>query len=155
SGDRDRWSRRVFARYQMRYEVDLGDHRRTLQLRSAPLPASGGVYHFDTMFDVGFRVVDPGKIVSRDVDDGLMVVSNYLIDVCRPITRQVDILNAGEAEDAINARFRGGDVLDEGIKLYHCRARVSSDTYARTFLKSKDDAERGEIVKSARHGLAL
>jgi uncharacterized protein YegL len=32
---------------------------------------------------------------------------------------------------------------------------VSSDTYACTFLKSQDDAKRGEIVKSARHGLAV
>jgi uncharacterized protein YegL len=154
-GKRDRWTKRMFSRYRLRYEVDMGDHRRTVEFRSSPLPARGDIYHFDTFIDVGFRVVHPGKIVSRDVDDGLVVVYNYLINICRPITRQFDIKNAAGAEEAINARFRFGDTLDEGIHLYRCSARLSSDTYARTFLKSQDDAERAEIVKSARHKVAV
>lgn len=154
-GQRDRWTMRMFSRYRLRYEVDIGDHRRTVELRSSPLPANGGIYHFDTSIDVGFRVVDPGEIVRRDVDDGLTVVYNHLIDVCRPITRGFDIDDAAGAEDAINARFRHGDTLEEGIHLFRCRARLSSDTYARTFLKSQDDARRGNIVKAARHETAI
>jgi uncharacterized protein YegL len=155
SGQRDRWTKRMFSRYRLRYEVDIGDHRRTVELRSSPLPASGGIYHFDTFIDVGFRVVDPGAIVSRDVDDGLAVVYNHLIDVCRPITRGFGIEDAAGAEDAINARFRHGDTLEEGIHLFRCRARLSSDTYAHTFLKSQDDARRGNIVKAVRHETAI
>ncbi|MGH3832076.1 MAG: hypothetical protein ACRDRS_16795 [Pseudonocardiaceae bacterium] len=154
-GRRDSWAKRVSSRYRLRYEVDLGDHRHTVELRSSPLPARGDIYHFDTLIDVGFRVVDPGMIVSRDVDDGLKVVCDYLIDICRPITRQFGILDAVGAEEAINARFRHGDTLEEGIHLYRCRARLSSDTYARTFLKSQDDAERANIVESARHKKAV
>jgi uncharacterized protein YegL len=154
-GRLDRWSMRVFSRYRLRYEVDLGDHRRTVELRSSPLPARGDVYHFDTFIDVGFRVVDPGAIVCRDVEDGLTVVYNYLIDICRPITRQFDIADAAGAEEAINARFRQGDTLEEGIHLFRCCARLSSDMYVRTFLKSQDDAKRDNIVKSAQHEVAV
>lgn len=150
-GQRDRWTKRMFSRYRLRYEVDVGDHRRTVELRSSPLPARGGIYHFDTLIDVGFRVVDPRAIVSRDVDDGLAVIYNYLIGVCRPIVREFDIEDAAGAEDAINARFRHGDTLEEGIHLYRCSARLSTDTYARTYLRSQEEAKRTKIVKSAQH----
>ncbi|PZS27674.1 MAG: hypothetical protein DLM61_16115 [Pseudonocardiales bacterium] len=150
-GKRDRWTNRVFSHYRLRYEVDLGDHRHTVELRSSPLPARGGIYHFTTFIDVGFRVVDPGAIVSRDVDDGLVVVYNHLIDLCRPITREFDIEDAAGAEDAINARFRHGETLEEGIYLYRCRARLSADTNACTYLQSQEEAKRDNIVKFERH----
>ncbi len=150
-GMRDRWSRRVFARYRLRYEVDLGDHRRTVELRTSPLPARGGIYHFDTFFDVGFRVVDPEAIVRRDVDDGLTVVYNRLIDVCRPITRRFDIEEDDRAEDAINDRFRAGDTLLEGIHIFHLSAQLSSDTGSRRHRQTQVEAERSDIEKSAQH----
>ncbi len=43
SGRPDRWSRRAFSRFRLRYEVDTGDHRRTVELRSSPLPARGAM----------------------------------------------------------------------------------------------------------------
>lgn len=154
-GRRDGWTTRTFSRYRLRYEVDMGDHRRTVELRNSPLPACGGIYHFHAVMDVGFRVVHPEMIVSRDVDDGLVVIYNYLIDICRPITRQFDIQDATGAEEAINARFRHGETLEEGIHLYRCRARLSGDTGTQTFVKSQDDAARADIVESARHKKAI
>ena len=150
-GKRDRWTMRVFARYRLRYEVDLGDHRRTVELRTSPLPARGGIYHFDTFFDVGFRVVDPEAIVKRDVDDGLTVVYNHLIDVCRPITRRFDIDDDARAEDAINDRFRDGDTLPEGIHIFRLSARLSSDSSSRRHRQTQVEAERSDIEKSAQH----
>lgn len=150
SGRRDRWTNRVLARYKWRYEVDLGDHRRTVEFRTTPLPARGGAYDFDSTLDVGFRVVDAGAIVARDVTDGLAVVYGHLINVCRPITRDFDIDDSVGAEDAINARFRLGEKLDEGILIYRCKARLSSSGYAE-FVREQVRARRENIVSAERH----
>lgn len=151
---RDRWSRRVFAGYKWRYEVDMGDHRRTVELRTSPLPARGDAFHFDTMFDVGFRVVDAVAVVERDIDDGLAVVYNHLINVCRPITRTYEIGNAIGAENKVNAHFLHGETLDEGILIYRCHSRLSSTSHIE-FEREQAAARNANIIKATQHEMAV
>jgi uncharacterized protein YegL len=139
----------------MRYEVDLSDHQRTAELRNSPLPSRGGVYNFEATLSVGFRVTDPAEIVRRNVTDGLTIVYGYLATVSRDITWDFDIEEARAAEDAINARFRHGDSLAEGITLYLCRARLAPDARARDYLRAQEEAKRSNVVKGAEHETAV
>lgn len=149
------WTEAVMARYRFRYEVDLGDHRRTVELRSYPLPARGEVYSFVATVEVGFRVSDPGEIIKRRVDDALVVVYNHILAVAREITREYAIEDSGHAEDALNARFRRGEVLEEGIDLYRCRARLRPDDEARRYLDDQERARRTNTVHAAEHVLVM
>jgi hypothetical protein len=155
-----RWLEQVAARYRVRYEVDLSDHRRTARLDSSPLPSRGNTYFFHSMVDVGFRVTDPAAVVRCNVTDGLAVVYNYLIDTFRSIIREYDIGEATEAEAAINLRFQRPAVLDEGITIYHCRARlvphaVTEDHQRRRLTRSRSldfgEAEHRDGMTFARN----
>lgn len=150
-----RWSEQVGTRYRVRYEVDLSDHRRTARLDSSPLPSRGDAFFFHSMVDVGFRVTDPAAVVKRNVTDGLAVVYNYLIDTFRPITREYDIGESAEAEDAINFRFQHPVELAEGITIYHCRARLLPDEAAKEYLRRLRSASRSLDVGEAEHKVGV
>ncbi|AVT28297.1 hypothetical protein C6361_00925 [Plantactinospora sp. BC1] len=141
----------LLLRYRTRYDVDLSDHQRTIELRSSPPPARGGIYHFATMVNVGFRVTDPRQIVSRNIQDGLRVVSDYLMSEFRDITAAFPIEEAKAAEDAINARFRRGVTIGGCIELYMCRARLEPDAAAVAYLQREEEAKRDNVVKAAEH----
>ncbi|MBR7827930.1 hypothetical protein KDK95_16555 [Actinospica sp. MGRD01-02] len=148
-------SQQLMSKYRIRYEVDLSDHRRTAKLESSPLPALGDAYYFETVVDVGFRVVDPEAVVRRNVDDALIIVYSFLIECLRPITRRHDIQDAQGAEDEANGLFRQPARLPEGIEIYRCVARVSPDAAARRHIQSLVDAQRQSAVGSAQHSLAV
>jgi uncharacterized protein YegL len=137
--------------YKRRYEVDLSDHQHTVELRTCPPPARGGIYTFRTMVTVGFRVVDPGQVVRRNVTDALRLVCDYLMWAFRDITIHYPIEEAKAAEDEINARFRNGLTLDGGVQLYLCQARLSPDAAALAYLQAEERANRSNIVKAAEH----
>ena len=67
---------------------------------------------------------------------------------------EYDIANAVGAENAVNARFGRGEVLDEGILIYHCHARLSSAKYGQ-FVIQQDAARRDNIVKAYQHETAI
>ncbi|GGK40784.1 hypothetical protein GCM10010124_37030 [Pilimelia terevasa] len=141
----------VAGRYSMRYEVDISDHHRTVELRTAPPPAKGGIYHFTTQLNIGFRVCDPGEVVRRHVKDGLQVVCDYLMYVLHEICPDFAIEEAKDAQDAVNARFRQGTTIDGYLDLYQCRARLGLDADATAYLKAKEQADRDLLVKAAEH----
>jgi uncharacterized protein YegL len=145
------WSAAVAPSYRTRYEIDLSDHVRTVELRSSPPLAEGGVYGFETVLNVGFRVTDPTEIVRRNIRDGLVVVYGHLVHVCGEITANFPIEEAKAAQDAINARFRVGEVLAEGISIFMCRARLTPDAAAKSYLNAQQVARRSGIVKAAEH----
>jgi uncharacterized protein YegL len=107
------------------------------------------------MVDVGFRVTDPAAVVKRNVTDGLAVVYNHLIDTFRPITREYDIGESAAAETAINFRFQQPVVLDEGITIYHCRARLLPDEAAKEYLRRLRSASRTLDVGEAEHKVGM
>lgn len=137
------------SQYRVQYEVDLRDHRRTARLDSSPLPSSRDTYFFQSVVDVGFRVTDPAAVVRCNVTDGLTVVYGYLVNAFRRITRSFDIGEAAEAEDAINIRYRQSVTLEEGITIYHCRARLSPDEAGIIYLRSLEEANRPVLSPAA------
>jgi uncharacterized protein YegL len=145
------WSDQVFPRYRYRYEVDISDHTHTIEIRSSPLPAMGGINNFHAQMSIGFRVVDPAEVVRRRVSDGLGLVSGYIIDTCRRITLNFRIEEFAAAEEAINSRFARGVQLAEGIELYLCRARLSMDSKAMEYLGRAQFAQQDNFAKHEEH----
>ena len=72
-------SEQLFSQYRFRFDVDMSDHRRRVELRSTPLPSRGDHYFFIATVDVAFRVHDPEEIVRRDIRDPLPIVYGYLL----------------------------------------------------------------------------
>ncbi|MFC0533330.1 hypothetical protein [Phytohabitans kaempferiae] len=141
----------VTGRFRKRYEVDIGDHQHTVELRTSPPPAQGGVYYFQTFVNIGFRVTDPMQVVRRNVDDGLKVVTDYLMAALRDITAAFPIEAAKEAEDAVNARFRHGVTIEGYLELYLCRTRLQADPAAVEYLRREQDAKWDNQAKVAEH----
>ncbi|MBS2965367.1 hypothetical protein KGA66_20115 [Actinocrinis puniceicyclus] len=149
------WSEKVLSKYRLRYEVDLGDHRRKAQLRSTPLPSQGDAYFFDAVVDVGFRVFDPEQVVRRNVTDALTVVYSALSAHLRPITRRFEITQAADAESEINLRFPRPLRLDEGIEIYYLTVSLSPDPAARIYLQKLVDGRRRLEIGGVEHELAV
>ena len=149
-----KWSQQVMSRYRMRYEVDLSDHRRTAQLDSSPLPSRGDTYFFRSTVDVGFRVSKPEEVIRRNVTDALPIVYNYLINSFRPVARQHDIDDAAGADAQINLLFSTPHVLEEGIAIYHCTARLLPDAAAQRHLQSLNAATRTFDLNEREHRVA-
>ena len=96
----------------------------------------------------------PKEVVSRNVTDALPVVYNYLIDSFRPVTRQHEIDDAAGAEAQLNLLFRTPHVLDEGITIYHCTARLLPDAAAQRYLQSLNTATRTFDLNEREHRVA-
>ena len=82
-------------------------------------------------------------------------MSNYLIEAFRPIARGYGIGEAAEAETAINSRFQHPVPLEEGLTIYHCRARLLPDEAAKDYLRSLETAKRSLTVGEAEHQVAV
>ena len=153
--DRPLTRREARRTYRTRYEVDLGDHRRKAQLDNSPLPSHGDAYFFHSVVDVGFRVTDPTAIVRRNVVDALTVVYGYLISAFWPVTRDYEIDEAPQAEQALNALFRQPVTLDEGITIYQCSVRLLPDRAAQEHLRTISAANRSVEAGEAQHAADL
>jgi hypothetical protein len=146
-----RWTEAFYTKYRRRYDVDTGKHRRTVELRSSPLPARGDIYAFEATVDLGFRVTDPVAVVRANVTDALAVVYGYLGNRLRPVTRQFDIEQAAAAEDAINAMFARPVNLPDGITIFECNARLRPDAAARLHQDAKVTAARTFDRRTVEH----
>ena len=124
-----RWEQ-VATSYRFRYDVDMSDHRRTVELRGTPFSARGNRWHFEATVEVGFRVHDPAEIVKRNVKDALPIVYGYLRQRLAEITPTYDIQEAAEAEDNIIREFSGGRRLPEGITIFHVAPRLRPEAKA-------------------------
>ncbi|MEU4422041.1 hypothetical protein AB0F81_15560 [Actinoplanes sp. NPDC024001] len=136
------WWQRSRSAFQTRYDVDMREHHRTVELRSKPLPSRGDVYFFIATVDVSFRVHDPEEIVRRGVQDALPLVYGHLVHVFRSITRGFDIEQSTEAEEAIRRRFAGEVRLQQGITILGVAPQLRPDEAASEFLKAKVEAVR-------------
>jgi ubiquitin-like protein Pup len=114
-------------RYRHRYDVDIGDHEREVQLR---FPSADDGFHFLARMRFGFRVSDPVRVVRRNIRDGLPLVHARLVEIMRRICRGFDLEHADVAERAANDRFAAPVVLDGGITIYRCAVRISLDADA-------------------------
>ncbi|MFJ8432581.1 hypothetical protein ACIQ9P_14920 [Kitasatospora sp. NPDC094019] len=149
------WTRQVFSRYRTRYEVDLGDHRRTARLESWPLPSSDQVHRFEATVDVGFRVHDPVEVVRRNVKDALIVVYGHIAAVLRTQARGFAIDEAARAEAYMNHECAAGMVLAEGITVYRCVVELHPDSAARGYVESLVAAGRQLRLGTAAHTAAV
>ena len=86
NGKRLKWSDRQMPRYRTRYEVDVSDHYRSVELGNTPPPARGGLYKFSVALTVGYRVVYPVQAVASNIGSGLSFVYGYLLARCPQVT---------------------------------------------------------------------
>jgi hypothetical protein len=145
------FSEHITGRYRTRYLVDTGDHQHIVDLRNNAPPARGGIHHFRTRVNVGFRVTDPVEVVRRNVQDGLRLVYDHLTSVFRNITCDFAAEDAIGAERALNNRFRGGTIIDGILDLYLCRAWLEPDEAAAAYLKAARQARWDNVVRAAEH----
>ncbi|ATO13227.1 hypothetical protein CO540_04790 [Micromonospora sp. WMMA2032] len=149
------WSEQVRSPYRFRYNVDMSDHRRTAELRSTPLPARGDHWFFVATVDVGFRVHDPVEIVRRNVGDALPLVYGHLRHRFRRITRQFEIEQSTEAEEAIRRAYAGEVLLPEGLTIFDVAPRLLPDENASRHLQEVARARRTLRVNEGRHAVDL
>jgi uncharacterized protein YegL len=133
------------------HEVDTGDQRRLVEMRTMPLPSNDHRFHFDSSIDVGFRVFDAQEVVRRNLRDGLTVVYGHLVNRLRIITKRYDIEESERAEAAVNRSFAQGIDLPEGLTIFHCAARLSPDAAARDHFGRHREAERNALVAEIEH----
>lgn len=136
------WKEQTFSQYRTRYDVDTSDHRRTVELRSSPLSSRGDYYFFIATVDVAFRVHDPAEVVRRNIRDALPVVYGFLKNQLRGITRNFDIEQSTEAEEAARRRFASPVALPEGITVFEMSPRLLPDAEASRYLQGKVAASR-------------
>lgn len=136
------WKEQTFSSYHTRYDVDVSDHRRTVELRSSPLPSRGDYYFFIATVDVAFRVHDPAEVVRRNIRDALPAVYGFLKNELRLITRNFDIEQSAQAEEAIRRRFATPAQLPEGITVFAVSPRLLPDDNASRYLQEKVEASR-------------
>jgi len=153
-GGRPTLRRRWRLKFCQRYEVDLHDHLRTVELQTNPLPTQGGTYCFETHLDIGFRVTNPVELLRRNIVDGCESVYQHLSAALRPITRQFPIEKAELAEEEINRRFARDVAVDGGLTIFRCRARLTPDSAARAYLAASTEAVRRKEVIQLEHELA-
>lgn len=151
NGKRLKWSDRQLTQYRTRYEVDVSEHYRSVELSNTPPPARGGLYKFSVAMTVGYRVVDPVKAVESDIGNGLPFVYGYLLARCPQITVKHAIEDFTAAEADLNRWFSGRHDVGGGIELFSVVARVEPDAQAAVYLKAQVEAKRNNVVKAAQH----
>ena len=147
------WTEQAFSAYRLRYDVDMSDHRRTVELRSTPLPSRGDYYFFIATVDVAFRVHDPAEVVRRNVRDALRVVYGFLAERLRRITRNFDIEQSTEAEEEIRRAFATEVRLPEGLTVFEVLPRLLPDADASRYLRGKVEAARALQTNVAQHAV--
>ncbi|WP_229074272.1 hypothetical protein [Actinoplanes sp. DH11] len=141
----------TYGAYRTRYDVDTGDHRRTVELRSSPLPSRGDYYFFIATVDVAFRVHDPAQVVRRNIKDALPVVYGFLKTELRTITRGFGIEQSTQAEEAIRRRFAGPVELPDGLTIFELSPRLLPDAEASRYLQEKVEGARQLENNVVRH----
>ncbi|MGC4813134.1 CHAT domain-containing protein [Micromonospora sp. DT228] len=134
--DRPMWWRHpgFVARYSTRYEVDTSDHSVVVNLR---LPAKSGAYHFEASITVGLRVTDPALIVRHAITDAGVLVREFLLDTCRPISSQYAIDEIFPAQTAMDRRLTDDTSALDGITLYLSSTRLSLDDRTSRYVRER------------------
>ncbi|MFK0151545.1 hypothetical protein ACIQVL_33405 [Streptomyces sp. NPDC090499] len=124
------------------YVVDLSDHRRQASVSKTPLTCKDGGHRFQATIDIGFRVHDPARVVSRNVRDALTVVYGYLTDRIRLQAARFAITEAMTAQLAVNQELDREIPLPEGITIYHCKVQMEPDQAAARYIQELEEARR-------------
>jgi uncharacterized protein YegL len=148
------WWDQVRSQYKTRFEVDLRDHERQVELRSNAPRAAGGVYSFETSLTVAFRVWEPRLVVRRGLIDALVPVYSYIEHTCRDLAANFEIEQSRDVELAIDRHFAQPIRLPEGIEIYRVRPRVAPDQAARAYLSTIDDVRRKRLIGTETHQTA-
>jgi hypothetical protein len=98
-----RWSA-----YQWAYLVDIADHRLVLEM---PLPSRDPAFSFRGRVSLTCRVIDPVVVITRGIRDMGVAVHEHVERKLRRASRNYDIGQLHQAEDALNdqARTFSGD----------------------------------------------
>ncbi|MFE6977792.1 hypothetical protein [Streptomyces sp. NPDC057682] len=136
------FGQRWFGKSRACYVVDLSDHRRQASVTRTPLTCKDGGHRFQAAIDVGFRVHDPGMVVSRNVRDALTVVYGYLTDRIRLHAARFAITEAMAAQLAVNHELDREIPLPEGITIYYCKVQMEPDEAAARYIQELEEARR-------------
>jgi len=150
-----RWRDQMFSQYAMRYEVNMADYQRTVQLGHSPAPSAEGVYFFDVTLDVGFRVHNPLEVIRRRVVDPLPLLYNHLIHACHRITPRYSIEESRQAQDALDQHFLTQEVIEDCLLLYKCRVRLAPERAYYRHHRDRAEARMTVDDRRAEHELAL
>jgi uncharacterized protein YegL len=142
-----------FRGFRKRYEVDGSNHRLEVHLRDIPLPSKDDAHDFEATVYGSLRVMDPVAVVRRNVGDGLPIVSDYLVNTMRKITRRFDVADITWAEQAVNNEFTEDKALPEGIAVSSCRASLRLDANLRDYRDAMVKAERDCLLNDKQHSL--
>ncbi|WP_444951531.1 CHAT domain-containing protein [Micromonospora ureilytica] len=129
------WHPGLVARYATRYEVDTSEHSVVVDLR---LPATGGAYAFEASIAVGFRVTDPAQVVRHAITDATILVREFLLDTCQPITSRYAIDEVIHAEAAIDRRLGRDSSALYGVTLHLRSVRLSLDEQAARYVRERE-----------------
>ncbi|MGS2619255.1 vWA domain-containing protein [Micromonospora sp. LZ34] len=148
------FSQRLFTECRTRYDVDMGDHRRTAELASTPLRTRDGHY-FIAKVNVGFRVHDPCEVVRRNIRDALPVVYTYLGRALEAVTTRFDVENPSAAEQAIRREFANPVPLPDGITIFEVAPHLRPDDATAEYLRTRRDARRTLDTDADQHRVEL
>ncbi|WP_330441136.1 CHAT domain-containing protein [Micromonospora sp. NBC_00821] len=150
--DRLRWWHPGFvAHYSTRYEVDTSDHSIVVNLR---LPAGTAAYHFEASITVGLRVTDPALIVRHAITDAGVLVREFLLDTCRPISAQYAIDEIFAAQTALDRRLTDDASTLGGITLHLSSTRLSLDDRTSRYVRERTSKRQTDAMRErAEHPL--
>lgn len=147
-------SQRLFTECRTRYDVDMGDHRRTAELASTPLRTCDGHFFIATV-NIGFRVHDPCEVVRRNIRDALPVVYTYLGRALDAVTTRFDVESPSAAEQAILREFANPVPLPDGITIFELTPHLRPDDATAEYLRTRRDARRTLDIDADQHKIDL
>lgn len=125
-----------FGTYQSVFTVDLTEHRLVLEIA---LLSRDATFSFRSRVDVVCRVADPAEVVARGIRDMSGALYGHLRRMLRQVSRDYDIGEFHEAEEALNRAVR--DVTgDSAVRLrnIHVELLVDEDEIAASGREFRD-----------------
>lgn len=123
----------ITSNFRTLYEVEMGIQHMALEHR---LPSVGDAAFFSTETDLTWRVVDPARIVERQVRDVRALVEPRLLTRMRQASRQFTIEDSAAAEIAVTKTLAAESLAaDDGLEIL-CEVRISLDEEALKQLSS-------------------
>ncbi|MFF4219614.1 hypothetical protein [Streptomyces nondiastaticus] len=117
----------ITSNFRTLYEVEMGMQHMALEHR---LPSAGDAAFFSAETDLIWRVVDPARIVERQVRDVRALVEPRLLTWMRQESRQFAIEDSAAVEAAVLKALAAEPLAaDEGLEV-RCEVRISLDEEA-------------------------
>ncbi|MFJ6786878.1 hypothetical protein [Streptomyces angustmyceticus] len=125
-----------FGTYQSVFTVDLTEHRLVLEIA---LLSRDATFSFRSRVDVVCRVADPAEVVARGIRDMRGALYGHLRRMLRRVSRDYDIGEFHEAEEALNHAVRGftGDSA-VALRNIHVELLVDEDEIAASGREFRD-----------------